>query len=763
MKTKAKLPGFVIAIIFGILTNSCSKESGIESIAVDPCVEDPCGNPNQCPDQCDDDNGGQSVEGITRDDITPEGNVQNTEDGYTVEGKVTMETESGEAVVFEEADLDVEFNEDGSLKNFSGTVEIPTPSNYFEFEDPIQADVGFFNGKFINDNRDFEIKLKDERKYFVFAISVAIEMSVGANDDPDATKPITISPPLSGGHITLIADYDDPMFFYSIGVNGGLGDNNGNGDGNNNGGDGNNGGGDDDGEVSGVSFGSSLNAYLRYEPTLPVENVVAFDAKTVTGGTFSFWKVLEASGLYYKNSGFDVDFNLKEPMNSDIGVGYRAGINGTLSFSADIKNIISFGFPIGQGSAAIVAEASTNNGINARAFVNGLVDPDLSWWPEFIPITPDGQLNVYGYVEQTGAFDMGLSGNLGLETPTGLKSVDGVLRLTQDAFTMDGKVTIDDEVWEANITITKDETKAIATPPSNFTDGISETVTAQIDDAIETTEQAIADLEAANEQYEFELSLRGLRAALPGIIDRAQDESDDAVAAGIASGRCQANKILNDNNRVLCSDNISSVVNSMVKPYRDALNRLKNAVNNSNDNTQTRNELEAALRQLASLDRINKSATVTINHGHKTFGCGDLWRLSSTRTVTINETILTSTQKAQLLEAADNVKFIQEAEGIKFDAQIIVDQLPTIEELEKLRDGVEDCISELTEGLEKSGFIYVHETKEFRPFIVVNGEEKEVGNFDIFNSDEIIAKARVETDNCNPDQALKALQDKAKK
>ncbi|WP_136468870.1 hypothetical protein [Flagellimonas onchidii] len=759
MKTKVKLPGLVVAIIFGILTNSCSKDGGIEPIAIDPCVENPCGSP----DQCDDDNGGQSVEGITRDDITPEGNVVNTGDGYTVEGKVTMETESGEAVVFEEADLDVEFNEDGSLKNFSGTVEIPTPSNYFEFEDPIQADVGFFTGKFLNDNRDFEIRLKDERKYFVFAIAVAIEMTVGANDDPDATKPITVSPPLSGGHITLIADYDDPMFFYSIGINGGLGDGNGNGDGNNNGGDGNNGDGDDDGEVSGVSFGSSLNAYLRYEPTLPVENVVAFDAKTVTGGTFSFWTVLEASGMYYKNSGFDVDFNLKEPMNSDIGVGYRAGINGSMSFSADIKNIVSFGFPIGQGSAAIVAEASTNNGINARAFVNGLVDPDLSWWPEFIPISPDGQLNVYGYVEQTGAFDMGLSGNLGLETPTGPKSVDGALRLTQDAFTMDGKVTIDDEIWEANITMSKEQTKAIATPPSNFTDGISETVTAQIDEAIETTEQAIADLEAANEQYELELSLRGLRAALPGIIDRANDEIDDAVAAGVASGRSQANKILNDNNRVLCSDNISSVVNSMVKPYRDALNRLKNAVNNSNDNTQTRNELEAALRQLAGLDRINKSATVTINHGHKTFGCGNLWRLSNTRTVTINETILTATQKAQLLEAADNVQYIEEAEGIKFDAQVIVDQLPTTEELENLKDGVEACISELTDGLEKSGFIYVHETKEFRPFIVINGEEIEVGGFDVFSTDELIAKARVETDNCNPDQALKELQTKVKK
>lgn len=752
-----------IITIFITWLISCSKETSIESIAVDPCVANPCENPDLCPDQCEDGNGGVPTEGITRDDITTEGNVIETEDGYTVEGVVTMETGSGDDVVFEEADLDVEFNEDGSLKNFTGRVEIPSPSNYFEFENPVQADVGFFTGKFLNDNRDFEIRLKDERRYFVFSISVAIEMQIGANDDPDATKPITISPPLSGGHITLIADYEDPMFFYSVGINGGLGGSNDNGDGNN-GSDGNVGGDGNEGEdeVSGVSFGSSTNAYLRYEPTLPVENVVSFDAKTVTGGTFSFWTVLEASGLYYKNSGFDVDFNLKEPMNSTIGAGYRAGINGSMQFSADIKNIVSFGFPIGQGSAAIVAEAGTNDGINARAFVNGLVDPDLSWWPGFIPVRPDGRLNLYGYVEQTGAFDMGLSGNLGLDTPAGTKSVDGALRLTQDAFTMDGEVTVNDEIWETNITITGDQTKATAIPPSNFADGLAETVTTQIDAAIETTEKAVADLEAANEQYELELSLRGLREVLPGIVTQGENALDDAVDAGTTAGRKIINSFLSDNDRVLCSDNLSGQIDAIVRGHRNALARLRNAVADENDNETTRAELEGALRDLAALDKLNRTFSVTIVHGGTTFKCSAFTK-TDMRSITINETILTPTQKRQLLEAADNIKYIEEAEGLKFDVQVIVDELPTVEELEKLRDGVEACVSELTEGLEMSGFTYIHETKEFRPFIVINGEEKEVGSFDIFNKDELIAKARIETNSCNPDEALKALQAKAKK
>jgi hypothetical protein len=751
MKTQNRIIGQLIWVFILSVALGCSKEdTATEPKASDPCKENPCGNPDKCPDSCDD---GGSTDGITKDDITPEGNVTDTENGYSVEGKLVMETESGDPVVFAEADLDVQFNDDGSLKSISGTTEVPTPSNYFEFETPIQADLGFFTGKYLNENRNFEIKLKDDRSYFVFNIGAAFELKIGANDDPDATKPVSISPPI-GGHITLIADYSDPMFFYSLGADDGLG--NDDNDGGNNGGNG-----DDGSELFGGAFGASFGAHLPYEPTLPVENVVSFDAKSVTGGTFSFWKVLEASGMYYQNKGFSVDFNLKEPMESEIGYGYRAGINGTLEFSADIKNIISFGFPIGEGSAAIVAEASTNDGINAKAFVNGLVDPDLSWWPNFIPVKPGGRLNAYGYVEQTGAFDIGLSGALGLEMPSGTQGLQGSLRLTQDAFSLQGEVIIDDEVWGASATFTKDETKCIASPPVNFAEGISETVTEQIDSAIATTEQALKDLEQANENYELELSLRGLRTALPGIIDSAIDAIDDAVDAGIASGRSQANKILDDNNRVLCSDNISSKVRGLVKPYKDALTRLKNAVNNSNDNAQTRTELEAALRALITLKKIDKSVTVSITHGNKTIGCSAFTQ-TDTRTVKINRTILSTDHVSKLTEAADNVKYIAESDGIRFDAQVIVNELPTVEELENLKGNIEGCVAELTNNIGDVGFIYNHDTKEYTHFLVINGEEKEVGTFNIFNGDELISSARLELGNCNGSEALKRLLEDSK-
>ena len=751
----------IAALLFvAVLLISCSKEDSIEPIGTDICQTNPCGNPDQCPDECnsedntDNDTTHDSTMQVSRDALTPEGNVTETEDGYLLEGSLTIETEDGESIVFAEADLDVRFDEDGNLRSMSGSVQIPSPSNYFEFADPIRADIGYFSGKFLNDNRDFEIILLEDRWYFVFAIAATLDLNVGFKDDPDATKPISISPPV-GGHITYIADYSDPMFFFSKGEDGGLGGDNGNG-----GNDGGNSDGSGDGKLLAGSFGISKNGNLIYQPTVPTENVVSFNATRVRGGTRAFGGVFEGSGLQYdnKHDQFGGELFFTDPLKSELTADYRSGMNGKLEFSLDIASFISFGFPIAEGSSAIVAEASTTGEVQAKAFVNGIVDPDLSWWPELIPVKPAGKLNTSGYVDQTGIFDIGLTGMLGLEMPSGKQAIDGTLKATNEAFTLDGQVTIDDEVWKANATFTTAQTRCIASPPQNFADGISETVTEQIDAAIATTEQALNDLEEANKNYEFELSLRGLRSALPTIIDNANEIIDDAVDAGIKSGRDKAKKILDDNNRKLCDDNISSKVNGLVKPYRDALKRLKNAVSESKDNNQTRIELEDALRDLAKLNKIDKSVTITIEHGPKTSGCSIKHLIrTDTRTVSINRNILSSSQINTLNEAAANVKYIAEADGIRFDAQEILDKLPSLDELENLKSNVETCVAELTESIGDVGFVYNHETKRYTHFMVINGVEKEVTSFDIFNGKELISNARLEVGSCNASEELNKL------
>ncbi|MDX1327770.1 MAG: hypothetical protein R3299_08675, partial [Arenibacter sp.] len=329
MKTSFTLIKQFLTLLLLISVLACSKEEDpyVEPDVVDICKENPCDNPVQCPDACDTgnaDNTGNSDSLISKEDFNPEGKVTETDDGYTLEGKLTMETKSDETVVFTDAELDMRFNEDGTLRSVSGSVEIPSPSNYFEFADPIRADIGYFSGKFLNENRDFEIILKEDRSYWVFAIAVSFELNLGANDDEDATKPLSISPPI-GGHITYIADYSDPMFFFSQGRDSGLGGDSGSGGDGSSGSDG--GGGSD---IMAASFGLSKNANLRYEPTMPVENLVSFDAKRVSGGTFTFWNVFEASGLRYEYKEFGGDLFFSNPLESEISYDYRSGINGTI-------------------------------------------------------------------------------------------------------------------------------------------------------------------------------------------------------------------------------------------------------------------------------------------------------------------------------------------------------------------------------------------------------------------------------------------------
>ena len=78
--------------------------------------------------------------------------------------------------------------EDGTVKKMEGTANVPSPTDYMEFTNPIQADLGYYSGKFLNDNWDLEILLVDERFYLAFRIGVTVEMKVGAKSDPEATS-----------------------------------------------------------------------------------------------------------------------------------------------------------------------------------------------------------------------------------------------------------------------------------------------------------------------------------------------------------------------------------------------------------------------------------------------------------------------------------------------------------------------------------------------------------------------------------------------
>ncbi len=126
-------------------------------------------------------NPGYRSHALTRDDLVAEGVVTETADGYQVEGALHVKTDEGD-VNFANANLDVSFDDQGRVRNITGTTEIPSPSKRIEFANPVQADVGFFSGKFLNDNRDFGILLKEDTDYFVFNFQVTLEMRIATGE-----------------------------------------------------------------------------------------------------------------------------------------------------------------------------------------------------------------------------------------------------------------------------------------------------------------------------------------------------------------------------------------------------------------------------------------------------------------------------------------------------------------------------------------------------------------------------------------------------
>jgi hypothetical protein len=513
-----------------------------------------------------------------------------------------------------------------------------------------------------------------------------------------------------------IFDYTDPFYYYSAAQD----------------------------ALGAISFGESSEGNIPYIPMQPVDEIVTFDGKSVRGGTFPIFKVIEVSGIMIQGTDFNVELVEADPFPLSFSAGYGAGVNGEFELSLPINNWITFAIPLGEASAAITAEAGTN-GIKAQAFLNGLAEPDNSWWPELIPVKPGGQIRTAGYVQQEGEFDLELSGELLLELPSNTYDLDGSLLADNEEFTMKGNVLANDLTWAASAEFRKDETEFKAKPPQELMDNISNLVDSNIDSAITKAETALADLEKATEDYEIELSLRGLRSAIPAIVSEAKKRIADEIDAGIKSGRDQANKILSDNNLALCSDNISSQVKKLDDPYIAALDRLDRAAKETNDNETTRKEIEEALRDLAKLNRLNTSVTVRITGGNKAvnnpFPIPDVSKCSIFsddyyRTVSIDVEVLTAEQVALLNEAADNVKYIAETSEIKIKAEEIFDQIPDKEVMEQLKEDIRNGTSSIP-NIEEVGFIKYNSDGSFAYYWIADGQKTDLGDVDIFDPESI--------------------------
>jgi hypothetical protein len=621
---------------------------------------------------------------FTRDDLAPEGVVVETADGYQVQGALHVKTDEGE-VSFVNADLDVSFDENGRVRNITGTTEIPSPHERIEFANPVQADVGFFSGKFLNENRDF-ILLKEDTDYFVFNFDVTLEMRIATGETGEgATKPISVKAPL-GGQLLMVIDYNDPMY-YVYGEQDLLG---------------------------AAGMGWSLHARIPFVPWHPVEDMGTFDGKNTRTGTFPILKVLEVTGQMVDNNYTELHLSEEDPFTSDLRTGYQCGYNGAMTLDLFLKEIVGVEIPIAEGSGGVWSEVSVQEVFEGHAYVSGLTS-ELDWWPSFIPAAPVASLRTSAFIRSDLDFDVTVAGEFGWNLAAGGGNAwTGYFNFAPEALTLGGSVRDDDTVFDIEGRVTKETTSVSTRPPQEILDLVSAGVTGELDHRIAEAERAWNDLQEATADYEFELSLRGLRSALPNIVDTATN----ALATAIA------NELRNHEGEPYY-DSLRDHLYSADNPYHAALDRLKAAALEIQDNDQTRAEIEAALRGVAA---------------RKIFTTTYVYRVAgiTIKTVNVSRRIMSDTQANQIITAADNVQYIKESWDRKVQMQEIYDTIPDKAIFERVRDDIENGVI-VIDDLGEIGFVYGHDDHVFRAYAQVGDDRHELGEVDLFSVVDLVA------------------------
>lgn len=699
---------FIMLLVSSMSLQSCNKDEIIPDIDVDtPNCADPCARPDVCNCSIEGPSDGQ---GISRDNVKGSGDITETATGFNVKGELAV-GEGEQAINFAEADLAVSFKPDGSLDNITGTARIPSPDPCMEIQDPLQFNLGYYTGRYINDEFYLGFPLEASKSYFVFRFAANLEMNVCTNDDPNATKPFVIKAPV-GGEIVHVADYSDPFFYFSASHD----------------------------ALGGFGVGASFEGNIRYEAVQPISGVISnFEGNSVRKGSFGLpiFKVLEAEDVVFiQNVAFNGELLTSDILNSRLGAEYQAGLNGSLNLALSVASFITFEVPMGEASAAISVQADSRSGLQAQAFVNGLLAPDLSWWPKILPIKPLGQLRTSGFVKESGDFDISMEGNIGIEVPNKVIQAAGKISARTDTFSMAGFVQQGSEKWGAEALFLKDETHMTALPPANLLNGLDGYISHKIDSSFMEIQDATRRLDNALENLRIEVSLRGLRAKIPGIVNVAKREIEKGVQSGKDRAKQEIKNALGTKYK-LCTTSIYSTINrfidSKADPYIKVLDRLKAAVQQQDD-AQVRIQLEKALRDLAAMDvlSVDKSFTVKATLKHLPCAVGG----SRTQRVKFTRTVITSEQKALLLKAADNVKHIQPASDLVFEARQLRDLIPTEEELNQLKADLQNGVKSIP-NIGGAGYVKNHNSGKYTYFLIVNGNRKYIDKMNPFSMSDL--------------------------
>ena len=202
-----------------------------------------------------------------------------------------------------------------------------------------------------------------------------------------------------------------------------------------------------------------------------------------------------------------LDLELDDPFNSPIE--YRMGMNGEASLGIGV-----FGFGILDVADAAMS-GTIDVGLDRQSLaMQTIIEPADNWLPDWVPMKTELEVSGTWFINGEGEYLVDLSGRYEMFVPAA--SLEGSILLDNRGASMTAEFGSGDRQFSMTSIFETDQMNGYVDIPDEFSAGLGTEITAAVDRQIAAAEEALAELEDAIADYEFEVSLRGLRSQIPG-------------------------------------------------------------------------------------------------------------------------------------------------------------------------------------------------------------------------------------------------------
>lgn len=641
-------------------------------------------------------------ETLGRANFAPMGDVIPIPDGYQSVGDLVVATNEFQQE-FKNASLTLIFDENDELDLLNGETDLPLQlSDNVVVNGTVRAVVETLTGREINEDTDFGIRLMEDTKYFVFYIGTAFDITITDRSDPTQQETLTLGTPATG-EILMITDPTDTFLYeYSSTP-----------------------------LVGSRGTGSSDNGLIPFQPVLDFAPLDSFTGHQLENGSiglgFKYVDFFEVSGTgVFKNSTY-ADINFDDVFESDFE--YRGGLNGDLDFAMSILGFGLFSFDLAQVSATL------DVGLDRQQLAMALeIAPDQALFPPAYNVGPLSAVTGSGYLDGDGDYGIFLEGLWASTLPEA--SIGGLLSVENEVVGMTGTVDEGGQALSVSLEFANDQTVGRVEFPGSFSASINDTVSAALDRRIAEVEQLIEDLEQATRDYEFEVSLRGLRESLPAMMDAAITTLNAIPGSARSDARNSAlsymrNTCISVLVGSVCLDDVADenaiadnagdeafrrAAAAIVSP-RAAMTELKLRAEEADDEA-----LREALKAALDAAYANRTVSISASYAH-TFGA-PINRRHTVYSRSWTETVLSPSNAAAINTASQNVYRIQETSDIVISTQEILDRMPSTEAIESVKAEVDSATADIPAV---DGLGYIASNDQYMAFVTIDGEDWETG------------------------------------